>query len=310
MNSVSGTGNRVTMRVLYLGMQGDFSRIPLQRMLAANIHICGIVLPATGGSSGMRAPISRLQPVAYQGDLPLVNRHLDPGIVQLGWDAGIPVFQMAAAAAEAIEALAELRPDVAFVACYDRRLPKPVLDLPGHGFLNLHPSLLPHYRGPHPLFWSFRQGEPVVGVTLHVMDQGLDTGDIVLQTPLALRDGISGAEAEQLLAQAGAELIIQAIQLMVGGDLPRRPQVPSGSYYPAPGSADFELDRTWTARRAFNFMRGTAGWGRKYRLKIAGRRLALTHAASFDATAEQAAPLQMDPPYFRIQFNPGVLTAS
>ncbi|MEZ4833421.1 MAG: formyltransferase family protein [Caldilineaceae bacterium] len=61
-----------------------------------------------------------------------------------------------------------------------------------HGFLNLHPSLLPHYRGPDPIFWQLRDGVEPMGVTVHWMDVGVDTGDIAAQAPVALEDGLSG----------------------------------------------------------------------------------------------------------------------
>ena len=82
------------------------------------------------------------------------------------------------------------------------------------------------------------------------MDEGLDTGDIVLQAPITLPDGISGAEADRLCARLGAELMVRAVGLLARGRLPRRPQPPGGSYQPAPQAADFHLDITWPARRA------------------------------------------------------------
>ncbi|MFO7679537.1 MAG: formyltransferase family protein, partial [Chloroflexota bacterium] len=191
------------MNVLFFGMLGEFSRLVLQALLEAGFAAVGVVVPAENGG----VPIRELKPVtaASAGSgLAFQLRPAQANIVHLAWQRGIPVYEVSRLAApETRQTLAELRPDVACVACFNKRIPAALLALPRHGFLNVHPSLLPHFRGPAPLFWTFRAGVQETGITIHFMDEGLDSGDIALQAPLTLPDGVSGPEADVLSGSLG-----------------------------------------------------------------------------------------------------------
>lgn len=274
------------MKVLFLGMTGGFSQEVLAQLLAAGTPVAAVLL-AGEDFRALPAEASPPDPLA----LPVLNAHVAPSPVALAQQAEIPAFECGRLNGPSARAwLAELAPDVACVACWNRVIPADVLALPRHGFLNVHPSLLPAYRGPEPLFWQFRAGASATGVTVHWMDSGLDTGDIAGQQPLAFPDGIRGPAAEELCARAGGALLADVLARLSAGDaVPRQPQPAGGSYFPAPGPADFCLDPAWTARRAFNFMRGTAAWGQPYRLEVDGRVLWLREALAWQAGASPAA---------------------
>lgn len=294
------------MRSLFFGMLGAFSLQALDALLAAGQEVCAVVVPASRD-----APFALRQPArpSQSRGIPLAGAYVTPSIVTRAWDLGLPVFELARERApESLAALATLMPDVAGVACWPRRIPPALLSLLPHGFLNVHPSLLPAYRGPEPLFWVLRDAARA-GVTVHVMDQQLDTGDIVAQQAIALPDGISGGAAEALLAAEGGRLLAVALDQLAAGSLSRRPQPPGGSTYGAPGQEDFSLDAGWTARRAFNFLRGTAEWGAPYPLVVGGERLLLLEALAFDAGATLGVPLVREGRVVRVQFSPGVLSA-
>jgi methionyl-tRNA formyltransferase len=230
--------------------------------------------------------------------------------VRIAWERGIAVFAAARLGApETIAALAALRPDLACVACFPRRIPAALLELPPLGWLNIHPSLLPAYRGPAPLFWALRNGAPTVGVTVHFMDEQLDTGDIAAQAPLVLPDGITGVQADRLCADLGGRLLIETLQRLQAGTLERRPQPPGGSYDGWPTPADWALSADWPARRAFNFMRGTNDWGRPYLVVAGGARLWLESAISYAPQELLGAPYTRAGRELAIQFAPGVLRA-
>jgi len=99
---------------------------------------------------------------------------------------------------------------------------------------------------------------------------GLDTGDIAGQRTLALPDGISGGEADARYGAVGGDLLAQVLGQLADRSVERHPQPVGGSYQPSPVQDEVVLDRGWTARRAFNFMRGTAEWGMPYRLQADG----------------------------------------
>jgi methionyl-tRNA formyltransferase len=160
------------------------------------------------------------------------------------------------------------------------------------------------------LFWIFRQGKRETGVTLHFLDEGLDTGDIVFQAPVALPDGISGTEADRRCARRGAELMVDAVRQLQVGDLPRRPQPAGGSYYPWPTTADFRIQAaTWSARRAFNFMRGTAEWNQPYVIEVAGGEVVVRTAVAYYEDKVLDQPLVENGRDLWVQCSPGVLHA-
>lgn len=256
------------MNVLFFGMLGEFSRLVLQALLEAGFAAVGVVVPAE--NSGV--PIRELKPVTSgsgQAVSALQLMPTQPNSVHLAWRHGLPVYEVSRLAApETRQTLAELRPDVACAACFNKRIPAALLALPRHGFLNVHPSLLPQFRGPAPLFWTFRAGVQETGVTIHFMDEGLDSGDIALQAPLTLPDGISGPEADGLSGSLGGKLLVDALHRLASGSLTRTPQPSGGNVQPWPQAADFRIPASWPARRAFNFMRGTAVFGQPFVLEL------------------------------------------
>jgi methionyl-tRNA formyltransferase len=292
------------MRVLFFGMLVEFSRIPLAHLLAAGVEVCGVVVARQAGGNSVRP----LLPPQYHSDLPLLNPYYDKNIIQLGWRHEIPVWAVGNFRhPRALATLAGQEPDVAFVACFSERIPPEMLALPRHGFLNLHPSLLPAYRGPHPLFWCFRLGETKTGVTLHFMDEGFDTGDIVRQEAVAFADGLSGEAADQLCAERGGALMVEAVRQLEAGTLPRQPQTGQSSYHPFPTAADFHIPTSWTARRAFNFMRGTAEWGWPYVIETEAEEVMVHTAVACYPQQQLSQPVQRTENSIRIQFTPGVL---
>jgi methionyl-tRNA formyltransferase len=294
------------MRILFFGMPGRFSAPPLRALLASGAAVLAVAVPAPPGA----APLTRLPPPRA----PLVSSLIAgpaPSITQLAGAAGIPVLGLRSLGRQEVAAaLAELRPDVACVACWPWRIPPSLLSLPPYGFLNLHPSPLPELRGPEPLFWAFQQGLEQSGVTLHQMDAQLDTGAIIAQAALDLPAGITGPAAEAQAAERGAELLATAIRALQRGEVPdARPQPAGGSFYKKPGAADFQIDRAWAARRAFHFMRGTAHWGVPYRLTMGGEQLLLAAATSYEPEGVLGAAQRRSGGLIEIQMSPGTLTA-
>ena len=298
------------MHIIFMGMGGPLSSVPLQCLLQAGFEIGAVVIAA----SRQDVPWRRVaRPASYPAapqSLPLVTPFVTRSIAQLAWEHDIALYEVRDLRAEEVqEGWRLLAPDVVLVSCFAQRVPTRLLTLPKHGFLNLHPSMLPAYRGPHPLFWQLRDGLTEIGITVHRMDRGLDTGDIALQTTVALADGLSGAEIERLAGEAGGHLFVKALQAAAVNSLSLQRQGPGGSKQGSPQDKDFALDRAWSARRAFNFMRGTAEWGKPYSLDVGGRLWHLRRALSYNPGLTQGAPVKAEGNRLKIQFNSGVLEA-
>ena len=227
------------LRVIFFGMAGNFSVPPLAGLIATDsVEIVAVVTLPQQPAAATR-PRRLDPPRPAPSDLPILNPYLDQNIWHLAWSHCIPVWEVGKLTEQpALQLLASLRPDLLVVACFSQRLPPTLLQLPRFGCLNLHPSLLPAYRGPTPLFWQARQGEAQAGVTLHFLDEGLDTGDLVAQTAWAWPVGATEAELESQCAEAGTGLLLEAVQ-QLGREraLPRRPQpAGQGSYFPWPAT--------------------------------------------------------------------------
>ena len=305
-----GDGGKLThinnVRVVYFGMTGLLSRIPLAKLLEAGVNVCGIVLPAS-----VLPPYLQPENGRFQTTIPQVNNiplSPYPDVLQLAAQHQIPVTAVTNLHhPDILNFIAAQQPDLICVSCFNQKFLPALLQIPKYGCINLHPSLLPHLRGPSPLFWTFQQGIQHTGITLHFMDAGLDTGDIIYQEALTLSDGINGNEAEILLATAGGDLMITAVSQLP--NLTQTPQSGTASYFPTPTNDDFRLDLEWTAQHAFNFMRGTAEWQRPYFIEIEGRKIWLDTAVSFDENGKQDTPTQLQAQTITIQFARGTVTA-
>jgi methionyl-tRNA formyltransferase len=146
-----------------------------------------------------------------------------PPTKPLALAAGIPVLQPAKIR-DCADALAALQPDVAVVIAYGQILNQTVLDIPRHGCLNVHASLLPRHRGASPIQAAIREGDDVSGVTIMFMDAGLDTGDILLAESIPLDPRETGGSLHDKLALLAPGALLHALDLIELGRAPRAPQ--------------------------------------------------------------------------------------
>lgn len=145
--------------------------------------------------------------------------------------------------------------DLFVLASYGRILPGMLLELPSLGALNVHPSLLPKFRGATPIQTALLNGERETGVSIMLMDAGLDTGDLVLQERVAIAPGETYGELHDRLAMLGAELLGDAIDLAQGGPLPRERQTGDATLTRPLAKEDLAIDLTWPPDRIVNAVR-------------------------------------------------------
>lgn len=148
-----------------------------------------------------------------------------PAVKSAALGLSIPVLQPPNLRGESIhEELAELTPDVIVVAAYGRFLPPAVLDLPPHGCLNLHPSLLPRHRGPSPVATAILEGDKATGVSLMLLDEGMDTGPVIAATEVRLTGSETTGELTDTLFELGGHLLQDNLVPWVEGRLPATSQ--------------------------------------------------------------------------------------
>jgi methionyl-tRNA formyltransferase len=188
---------------------------------------------------------------------------LQPSSVKsLALKLGLPVLQPDRARDEEfIARLRELRPDLIVVVAYGQILPQSILDLPRHGCLNVHTSLLPSYRGAAPIQWAIANGDTETGVTIMKMDAGLDTGPIVSQRRTPIRPEDNSVTLHDRLARLGAELLLQTIPDIVAGKIQPVPQPAEGASYAAKvKKEDGRIDWSRPAQTISNRLRAFTPW--------------------------------------------------
>jgi len=156
-------------------------------------------------------------------------------VKELALQHGLKPFQPEKAKEEAFQdALKILQPDLIVVIAYGQILPKSILKIPKYGAVNVHASLLPKYRGAAPIAWAILKGEKVTGVTTMIMDEGMDTGDILLQAEIPIGDEETCESLHDRLAPFGARLLRETLEKMKSGNIRSLPQDHSKATYAPP----------------------------------------------------------------------------
>jgi methionyl-tRNA formyltransferase len=159
-----------------------------------------------------------------------------------------------------LNGLSKIMPEIIVVVAYGRILPAQILRLPSHGCINIHASLLPKYRGAAPIQWAIINGEKKTGITTMLMDEGLDTGNILLQEETEISYDDNAETLGNKLAEIGASLLIRTIKGIRSGYIKPIPQKGTPSYAPPLKKEDGRLNWSKTATEIFNFVRGIYPW--------------------------------------------------
>lgn len=245
------------MRQLKVGFAGtpEFARHALEAILAAGYQVPVVLTqPDRPAGRGMKLTPSPVKQAALQAGIPV----LQPQGLRLDG-------KYAADASSAQQALEAIRPDVLVVAAYGLILPAWVLTLPRLGCLNIHASLLPRWRGAAPIQRAIEAGDLQTGITIMQMDEGLDTGDMLLVESMDIGTQESAAQLHDRLATLGATLVVRALDSLEAGGLMATPQPSAGVTYAAKlDKAEAVLDLSLPAEllarkvRAFNPVPGAS----------------------------------------------------
>ncbi|SET36637.1 methionyl-tRNA formyltransferase [Paenibacillus sp. NFR01] len=184
--------------------------------------------------------------------------HVPTPVKQAALELGLPVLQPERLRRpEAVAELAAYAPDLIVTAAYGQILPKAVLDLPAHGCVNVHGSLLPKYRGGAPIQRCIINGESVTGVTLMYMAEGLDTGDMISRVEVPIEDEDTSGTLFAKLSVAGCELLRQEMPRLAAGRVEAVPQDDAqATYAPNLNREDERIDWNDSSRNIYNRIRG------------------------------------------------------
>ncbi|KXZ39599.1 methionyl-tRNA formyltransferase [Alkalithermobacter thermoalcaliphilus JW-YL-7 = DSM 7308] len=190
------------------------------------------------------------------------NKITYPPVKQEALNHGIKVYQPSKVKdKEFVDILKQLNPDIIIVIAFGQILSKDILSIPKHGCINVHSSLLPKYRGAAPINWAIINGEEVTGVTTMYMDEGLDTGDMILKIETKIGDEETAGELHDRLSVLGAKVLSETLNLIKKGTVLRQKQDDSqASYAPIMDKNLGNINWNKSAQDIFNLIRGTNPW--------------------------------------------------
>jgi len=254
------------MRVVFMGTP-EFAVPSLESLLRTNDQVVGVVTqPDRPKGRGHLLTSSPVKLVAQREHIPILQppKMKDP---------------------EFLSALAACEPDLIAVAAFGRILPPTVLALPSKGCINVHGSLLPKYRGAGPIQWAIINGETETGITTMLMDEGMDTGAILLQAKIPITSDDTAGTLSPRLAHLGGRLLVETLARLKAGTLIPRPQDHSqATMAPLLKKEDGLIDWTYPASSIANRIRGLSPWPGAYTF-IGADRWVLCRAAALSVAA-------------------------
>ena len=262
------------MRIVFMGTP-DFAVPSLQALIGAGHDVCAVYT----------------QPDKPQGRKQILTA---PPVKTLALEHDIPIFQPNTLKNEDEQArLRELAPEVIIVVAYGKLLPKAVLDIPPHGCINVHGSLLPRWRGAAPIQWAVIAGDEMAGVTTMQMAEGLDTGDMLLTYETKVGETETAGELFDRLAQAGAELLTQTLVKL--DEITPRPQDDAQSCYAHMLDKQMAvIDWSKSAHEIDCLIRGLNPWPIAL-TTLSGERLKVFAAEKAAGNGEPGTVLEADP---------------
>lgn len=231
------------MRIVFMGTP-DFAEVSLRALIEAGHEICAVFTqPDKPKNRGKQLLCTPVKECALEKGLEVYQ----PLSLRKGDDA-----------VSALEKLREINPDVIVVAAYGQILPKEILELPKYGCINVHASLLPKYRGAAPIQRCIQDGETKSGVCIMNMEEGLDTGDVIVRREVEITPEITGSELWNTLSDVGGEALIDALKQLENGTATYTKQEGETCYAKMITKEELRIDFTKSAKAVYDFIRAMA----------------------------------------------------
>ena len=280
------------MRVVFMGTP-DFAVGTLKALLQSRHQVVAVVTqPDKPKGRGKAMQFTAVKEVAVRAEIPV----LQPKKVRKP---------------EVVEEIRQFHPDVIVVVAFGQLIPKAILDMPQYGCVNVHASLLPKYRGAAPIQWAVIDGEEKSGVTTMQMDEGLDTGDMLLTEEVVLDPQETGGSLFDKLSEVGAGLLLKTLDELEAGNVhPQKQPSESTTAYAAMLTKKMgEIDWTQSAVQIERLVRGLNPWPSAY-THLGQKTLKIWRAAvhpSMVQTKEPGTVILMDKKHFGVQTGDGML---
>jgi methionyl-tRNA formyltransferase len=260
---------RFRLRLVFMGTP-EFSVPPLERLIRSDYRVVAVYTrPDKASGRGRLMSPSPVKRVALDWNLPVVQPH------SLG-------------SAEALAQLVDFQPDVIVVAAFGQILPQAVLDLPRYGCINIHPSLLPRFRGASPVASAILAGDEDTGVSIMLMDAGMDTGPVLIRerAPVSPQDTTGSLTVK--LSRVAAGLVEKTLARWTGGEITPEPQNEAeATYCYQIGKSESEIDWHRPAVELWRRVRAFEPWPGSF-TRLRGRQLKIIEAVPFPGGSDEA----------------------
>lgn len=251
------------MKMVFFGTPGPAAGVLEILIKAKHQILCVVTQPDRPRGRGQRVTFSPVKEMALKNALPIEQ----PEEVKNN-----PVFE---------SLLKSLKPDIAVVVAYGKILPKDILDIPEHGFINVHASLLPKYRGAAPIQWALLKGEKETGVTIFKLTELLDAGPIVLQKKVKIGEEDDAEIVSEKLFAEGAALLLKALRQIENGNAKYKLQKEADvTFAPSLTKESGEIDWKKSALEIHNRIRALLPWPAAHTF-FRGKRLKILKARPF-----------------------------
>ena len=280
------------MRVVFMGTP-DFAVGTLEALLQSRHQVVAVVTqPDKPKGRGKAMQFTAVKEVAVRAEIPV----LQPKKVR---------------EPEVVEEIRQFHPDVIVVVAFGQLIPKAILDIPQYGCVNVHASLLPKYRGAAPIQWAVIDGEEKSGVTTMQMDEGLDTGDMLLTEEVVLDPQETGGSLFDKLSEVGAGLLLKTLDELEAGNIhPQKQPSESTTAYAAMFTKKMgEINWTQSAVQIERLVRGLNPWPSAY-THLGQKTLKIWRAAVHPLSEQKKEPgtvILMDKKHFGVQTGDGML---
>ena len=216
------------------------------------------------------------------------NKLLQTPVKEYALEQGLTVYQpQKVKTPEFVELLHELQPELIVVAAFGQFLSKEILELPKYGCINVHASLLPKYRGSAPVQWSVLNGDAETGVSIMQMDEGLDTGDVLVCEKIAIGPEETSGELFDRVTAVGARVLCEAVPAMEAGTLQPQPQQhENATLAPMLDKELAEFRLTDTAAHIHNWVRGMNPWPMAWFVTAGGKKVKVMECRAVEAHGE------------------------
>lgn len=208
------------MNIVYIGSSGVLSSYPFQQLIEKGVSFSAVMVTPESRAQ-MQQATPEFAGIQLQQASPL-------NLVNKAQELGIPVIEFGNDAAGQLQAV---EPQLMIVSCFARHLPGGIYQLAEQGCFNLHPSLLPEFRGPDPVYWQIKKRVKETGVTVHKVTEKFDAGEIAVQKRIAMPANTSQPELTSLLAELGAKALFELIEAVRSDQLQLQLQDESQASY-------------------------------------------------------------------------------